>query len=318
MGERVKSPRIGVLLMAYGTPSGADSMKAYYTHIRKGKPPTDEQLATLRERYEAIGGSSPLLRICEAQAEGLAKALDASAPGRWHVVLGMKHAAPFIEDGIETLVHEGTKTAVCLVLAPHRSLLSVDEYFDRASVATKGRMDLRFVNSWHKLDPYLDLLAERIRDAADSFHGCALQDLDVVFTAHSLPQRILEWDDPYPRQLQQTAEAVAARTGLRRFSIAWQSAGRTPEPWLGPDILEVTKGFAAAGSRGVIVCPAGFTSDHLEILYDLDVECKTLASRLGLPWRRTESLNAEPALLSGLAGLVRDAADRSAPERALR
>lgn len=318
MGERSENPPIGVLVMAYGTPRDHASIKEYYTHIRRGKPPTDEQLAELEGRYEAIGGSSPLLGICEAQAEGIANALSASSPQRFCVELGMKHAAPFIEDAVETLVSEGVKLAVCLVLAPHRSLLSVDQYFDRAKVAADGRIDLRFVNDWHLLDPYLDLLAARVSHAACSLTGrssdCATRDLDVVFTAHSLPQRILQWDDPYPRQLRQTAEAVAEKAGLTRFSIAWQSAGRTPEPWLGPDILAVMRDLAHVGSNGVIVCPAGFTSDHLEILYDLDVECAALASQLGLPWSRTESLNADPELLDGLARLVLEAAHRPLAE----
>lgn len=299
---------VGVLPMAYGTPSSIQAIEEYYTHIRKGRPPTPEQLDQLRGRYEAIGGGSPLLQICEAQAEGIGRLLNASGRGRFHVQLGMKHAPPFIEDAVKALIDEGAEIAVGFVLAPHRSLLSVDEYIERAKDAAKDRIELRFIESWHLLDQYLDLLAKRVIDATRSLPRCPSRDLDVIFTAHSLPQRILQWDDPYPSQLRETAEAVSERAGLTRFSIAWQSAGRTPDPWLGPDILSAMRAFAEVGSRGVIVCPAGFTSDHLEILYDLDVECKELASQLRLPWRRTESLNADPMLLSGLAELVLDAA----------
>jgi len=295
---------VGVLPMAYGTPASSDAIEEYYTHIRRGRPPTPQQLSELRGRYEAIGGGSPLLQICEAQAEGIGRALNATGDDRFSVRLGMKHAPPFIEEAVEALIDDGVELAVGLVLAPHRSLLSVDEYIARAKEAARGRIELRFIESWHLLEEYLDLLAERVLRAIASLPRCRSRDLDVIFTAHSLPQRILQWDDPYPTQLRETAEAVADRAGLTHFSIAWQSAGRTPEPWIGPDILSALRAFAEVGSRGVVVCPAGFTSDHLEILYDLDVECRALASQLELPWRRTESLNADETLLKGLAELV--------------
>jgi protoporphyrin/coproporphyrin ferrochelatase len=296
----------GVLLMAYGTPATLADVEAYYTHIRHGRPPEPAQLRELIGRYRAIGGSSPLLEISRAQADGLRELLDAERAGRFHVELGMKHAPPFIEDGVRALIAAGADHAVALVLAPHYSTLSVGEYMARARAAAGERLTLAFVEHWHLEPSYIALLADRVRTAVQSFPAEAREELDVIFTAHSLPSRILAEDDPYPRQLRETAAAVARSLGLTRWSIAWQSAGRTSEQWIGPDILQVVRGLASAGSRGAIVCPAGFTSDHLEIIYDLDVECRAVAAQVGLDWRRTESLNADPAFLRVLAGLVLD------------
>jgi ferrochelatase len=296
----------GVLLMAYGTPGSLADVESYYTHIRHGRPPEPAQLRELTDRYRAIGGSSPLLEICQAQARGLQELLDAERPGRFRVELGMKHAAPFIQDGVRTLLAAGVRRALALVLAPHYSRLSVGEYVASARGAVGERLRIAFVEQWHLVPGYIELLAERVREAIQSFPPPARESLEVVFTAHSLPARILADEDPYPRQLRETAAAVARILGLERWSIAWQSAGRTAEPWLGPDIVDVVRERAAAGSPGVVVCPAGFTSDHLETLYDLDVECRAVAEQAGLAWRRTESLNADPSFLAVLARLVLD------------
>ncbi len=309
MTESGGRPATGVLLMAYGTPAGPDEIEAYYTHIRRGRPPDPCQLRELSGRYAAIGGTSPLLAICEAQAAGLQRALDAAAgPGAFSVRLAMKHADPFIERTAQGMIDDGLSRAVGLVLAPHRSVLSIDQYIERAKAAA-GRIELCFIESWHLLDAYLDLLTARVNDAIAALPAGAADATEVIFTAHSLPERILAWDDPYPEQLRQTADAVAARAGLRSHSLAWQSAGRTRERWLGPDLATALCSLADAGREGVIVAPAGFTADHLEILYDLDIECRDLAIGLGLRFARTESLNADPALMDGLAGLVLSAAD---------
>lgn len=302
----------GVLLMTYGTPATLADVEAYYTHIRRGRAPEPAQLEELIGRYRAIGGSSPLLEISRAQQGGLQELLEVERDRRVLVELGMKHAAPFIEDGVNALIDAGVRHAVGLVLAPHYSALSVGEYISRATAQAGDRLDFAFVEDWHLEPSYIALLADRVREAANTFPAEARGDLDVVFTAHSLPSRILESDDPYPRQLSETAEAIAASVGLERWSIAWQSAGRTSEQWLGPDILEVVRELAAAESRGVIVCPAGFVSDHLEILYDLDVECRTLAQDLGIAWRRTRSPNADPAFLRVLTDVVLDRLSLSA------
>ena len=288
----------GVLVMAYGTPATPEDVETYYTHVRRGRPPTAEQVADLKRRYDAIGGTSPLLERTLAQMAGIA---DALAPhGAFTVELGMKHAPPFIEDAVDALVSAGCTRAVGVVLAPHYSRLSVGEYEERARDAAGSKLEFRMVESWHLSEPFIDALAARVRMAAAELP----EPTDVVFTAHSLPVRILEEGDPYPDQLRETAEAVAARAGIERWRIGWQSAGRTPEPWIGPDIGEVLDELTSTGTAGVLVCPAGFTSDHLEVLYDLDVEAAARAEKLGIVFARTESLNDDPRLSAAVAGAV--------------
>jgi ferrochelatase len=288
----------GVLLMAYGTPATGDDVEAYYTHIRRGRPPTPEQLADLQRRYDAIGGISPLFERTRAQAHGIE---DALAPhGAFVVELGMKHAQPFIEDAVDALVAAGCTRAVGVVLAPHYSRLSVGEYEERARDAAGTKLEFHMVPSWHLAEPFVDALSARVRVAMAELP----ERTEVVFTAHSLPARILDDGDPYPNQLRETAAAVAARAGVGNWRIGWQSAGRTPEPWIGPDILDVLDELASTGTEGVLVCPAGFTSDHLEILYDLDVDAAARAEKLGLAFARTESLNDDPRLSASVAGAV--------------
>ncbi|MFP5319211.1 MAG: ferrochelatase [Acidimicrobiia bacterium] len=288
----------GVLVMAYGTPATPADVEAYYTHVRRGRPPTPELLAELQGRYQAIGGTSPLMERTRAQADGLAAALGDG----WRVELGMKHAPPFIEDGAAALAAAGVGRLVGLVLAPHYSRLSVGEYGARVQAAAEqAGLTADVVQSWHLEEGYLDLLAGFVKDGLAELPTGA----EVVFTAHSLPARILADGDPYPSQLEATAEAVAEQAGVEDWSVGWQSAGRTPEPWIGPDVLEVLRSRAAEGSPGVLVCPAGFVSDHLEVLYDLDVEAAALAAELGLPFARTRMPNDHPQFCSTLAEVVR-------------
>jgi len=284
--------------MAYGTPASPEDVEAYYTHVRRGRPPTAEQLADLQRRYNAIGGTSPLLERTEAQRRGVQGALDAR--GSFSVALGMKHAPPFIEQAVTGLVDRGATRVVGVVLAPHYSRLSIGEYEERARAAA-GDIEFAMVPSWYDSPPYLDALAERVQKALATLP----ERTEVVFTAHSLPARIVDEGDPYPEQLRWTAETVAGRAGVDRWRIGWQSAGRTPEPWIGPDILAILDEIAARGSdQGVLVCPAGFTSDHLEILYDLDVDATARAEKLGLAFARTDSLNDDPRLCEAVADAV--------------
>lgn len=297
---RAAVPPIGVLVMAYGTPATPDDLEAYYTHVRRGRPPTPELLAELRSRYDAIGGTSPLLERTRAQAAGLQRELGAG----FHVELGMKHAPPFLEDAVAQLRELGVERAVGLVLAPHYSALSIGEYVSRVTQAakTEGSPAFSFVESWHLEPGYLDLLAKRLATASAALAG--RDPVEVVFTAHSLPSRILGTGDPYADQLAETAAAVASKAGLDHHHVGWQSAGRTPEPWIGPDLLAVMADLAAGGAGSVLVCPAGFVSDHLEILYDLDVEAAAEADRLGIGFARTESLNDDPEFCRTLATVV--------------
>jgi ferrochelatase len=295
-----------VIAMAYGTPATPADLEPYYTHIRHGRAPTPELLGQLRDRYEAIGGASPLLEITTAQAAGLSAALQDAGQDDVEVVLGMKHARPFIEDTVRELVRAGVERVVGVVLAPHYSSLSIGEYAGRVAAALgdgPGRPSFAMVRSWATEPGYVEWLVGAVR-AALARLGQAASGAEVVFTAHSLPQRILAAGDPYADELRATAEAVAHAAGLARWSVAWQSAGRTADPWIGPDILEVLPEIAAAGATGVVVCPAGFVADHLEILYDLDIEAAAAAHELGLPFTRTVSPNADPGLAATLADVV--------------
>lgn len=298
--------RTAVLLMAYGTPRTPDDVEAYFTHIRRGRRPSAEEVEALRERYRRIGGASPLREITEAQARGLQSALDRKASGRFRVYLAMKHSEPFVSDVAHQLVSEGWRQVVALVLAPHESRMIVDEYLEYAHPAFERAQDLdvRVVRSWYRNPGYLTALERRVRAALAAFANPRPEATEVLFTAHSLPERILEWNDPYPAQLRETAEALAGRLGLQRWRVCYQSAGHTPFPWLGPDVLEVLEELAAAGARQVLAVPVGFTADHLEVLYDLDVEAAERARALGLAFRRTESLNADPEFLDALADEV--------------
>ena len=292
----------GVLVMAYGTPAGIDDIDRYYTDIRHGRPPTAELLQELTDRYQAIGGRSPLLEITSAQARGLEERL-----GGPRVYLGQKHSPPFIHDAVRAMKDDDVTDAVGLVLAPHFSTMSIGDYERRTraaaeAVAWDGR--LHMVESWHLEPGYITLLAERVKDAIASLPPDAGDPL-VVFTAHSLPERILQQGDPYPEQLRATGEQVASTLALKDWRIGWQSAGRTKDPWLGPDVLEVLDEEARSGRTSIVVCPCGFVSDHLEVLYDLDIEAATHAAKLGVVFTRTSSPNTDPAFLDTLATVVR-------------
>ncbi len=289
---------IGALVMAYGTPSSPADIEAYYTHVRRGRPPTAEQLADLVRRYDAIGGVSPLAANTAAQRDALAGALGSG----WLVEGGNKHAAPFIEDAVATLIEAEVEGIVGVVLAPHYSGASVGEYHERAREAA-GTTEYRGVDHWYDLDEYVAYEAATLRDRL----GGAPERTKVLFTAHSLPERSLV-DDPYPDQLHAGAAAIAARAGLgpwADWAIAWQSAGRTPEPWRGPDVLAVIGDLAETGrSDGLVVVPHGFTSEHLEVLYDLDIEARRVAEAAGLAFARTEVVGADPTVMAALAERV--------------
>jgi ferrochelatase len=295
----------GLVVMAYGTPADPGEVEAYYTHIRRGRPPTPEQLADLERRYAAIGGVSPLAERTRDQAAAVAAALDRAEPGGWQVALGMKHAPPFVEDAVTQLVKDGAERVVGLVLAPHWSRGSVGEYHQRAAAsAAELGADYAGIERWHDAPAGRAALATRVRDGLAALP----EKTKVLFTAHSLPERVLA-GDPYADELRDSAAAVAVEVGLNRWagwSLAWQSAGRTPEPWRGPDILEVIADLGATGrAEGVLVCPQGFVSDHLEVLYDLDVDAARVAAEAGLAFARTTSINDDPAVMAALADRVR-------------
>ncbi|MCE2854314.1 MAG: ferrochelatase [Ilumatobacteraceae bacterium] len=299
------SERIAVLLMAYGTPRTKDEILPYYTDIRRGRAPTPELLAELTARYDAIGGLSPLKQLTEAQQSGLQRALDFLEPDRYSVFLGLKHATPFIEESVAEIAAQGFTRIVGVVLAPHFSSYSIGQYLGRTREAAEPRgIEVTGVESWAVEPAFIDFLAGDMRTKLLNLPART----KVLFTAHSLPQRIIDAGDPYPNELRSTAEAVASAVGLSQWSIAWQSAGRTPEPWIGPDILAVIDELAATegGEKvdGVLVCACGFVADHLEVLYDLDIEAERHASERGLAFARTACVNDDGAVMAALAARV--------------
>ena len=293
--------RRGVLVMAYGTPRSLDEVEEYYTDIRRGHPPPPELLEELRERYRAIGGRSPLYEITQAQARGIEERTGLKS------YLGQKHAAPFVRDAVADMARDGVSDALGLVLAPHYSSMSIGDYTKRAERAADEvgwQGTLNVVRSWHVEPGYIDLLATRVKEALGAIPEGERDKTKVLFTAHSLPERILQNGDPYPQQLRETADAVADRAQLRNYDIGWQSAGRTKDPWIGPDVLDVMRALHREGWTGVVVCPCGFVADHLEVLYDVDIECKQLAAELGMAFARTDSPNDDGAFLDTLADVV--------------
>lgn len=305
--------RIGVLVMAYGSPETLDDVEPYFTHIRGGRRPSPAQVEALRERYRRIGGRSPLLAITQAQAAGLARALATARPETaFQVEVGMKHWHPFIAQAVGQLLAAGITGLVGIVMAPHYSRLSIETYHQavRQALAAAGRADLpvALVERWGTHPLFIRLVARRV---AEALQGWDARRTAVVFTAHSLPARIRADFDPYERELLISAALVATALGLPDWRLAYQSASHTGEPWLGPDILEVLDLLAASGTvRQVVVCPVGFVADHLEVLYDIDIEAQARATDLGLALRRTRSLNDDPLLIAALTDLALQAADR--------
>jgi len=298
---------IGVLVMAYGTPTTPDDVEAYYTRIRHGRPPTPEQLADLQRRYNAIGGTSPLAQRSADQVAGLAAQLERHSPDGFDVRFGSKYEPPLLETTAEEFRTEGFDTVVGLVLAPHSSSMSTDQYMSRAKEALGDTINFTAIGAWWDFPGFLEIIAQRVNDALSTIPAERRGTAEVIFSAHSLPEKILASGDTYPEQLRESAERAAALAGVERWDIAWQSAGRTPDPWMGPDILHVLRDKSASGVTDVVSCPIGFVSDHLEVLFDIDIEAQGVARDLGLHLVRTTSLNDDPAFMALLANVVLDA-----------
>jgi protoporphyrin/coproporphyrin ferrochelatase len=286
--------KAAVVLMAYGSPERLADVPAYYRDIRGGRPVAPELMDDLVERYRLLGidDGSPLNAVTEEARAALEREL-----GDVPVFTGMKHWTPRISDAAERALEAGADTVVGLVLAPHFSSMSIAGYRQQLDDALSGRAELAFIESWHDEPGFVDLLAERVRGT----------EAHVVFTAHSLPARILEAGDPYKTQLVETAQLVAERAALRTWSFSFQSESQTGEPWLGPDILDHLEELQAGGVGNVLVCPVGFVADHLEIRWDLDREAAGKAHELGMGFARIEMPNADPTFVATLAGLVRRA-----------
>src|SRR5258706_632699 len=287
--------RTGVLLMAHGTPSSMDEMPAYLALVRGGRPPSPELVEEMRHNYEAIGGRSPLTDLTLAQGRALAARLGRDVP----VAVGMRNWTPYIKDALVGLAQSGVTRVIGIPLAPQFSTLSVGKYFDAAQGGLPPGVMLDRIESFHQHPRLLEAFAERVRAAAPR------PGEDVIFTAHSLPVRVIDAGDPYAKEVAATARGVAALAGLDGYHVAYQSAGRTPEPWIGPEIGDMIRDRSAARRRAFLVVPIGFVCDHTANLFDIDIQANAPATAAGGTVRRNDSLNSAPTFIGMLEDLVR-------------
>jgi ferrochelatase len=300
---------VGVLVMAYGGPASLEEIPGYLADIRAGRPTPRAVLEEITENYRSIGGRSPLLDVTRRQVAALAERLGEE----YRCYLGMRHWSPWIEEVVGGMVDDGVTRAVSIVLAPQFSALSIAKYHQRVAdglALRRGRIDFRHVASYHDAPGLVEAFAARVEDGLGRWDAAERERVHVVFSAHSLPERVLAGGDPYGEQCLETAALVAERTGLTedRWSWAYQSAGRTPEPWAGPDLGEHLETLAGLGVRDVVAVPVGFVSDHVELLFDIDVVARGVAERLGMRLERPPALNDDPVFVDLLAVLVRERA----------
>ncbi|NLF65356.1 MAG: ferrochelatase [Chloroflexi bacterium] len=301
---------IGVLIMAYGGPNSLEEIPGYLADIRSGRPTTPEVLAEITHNYERIGGRSPLLEITRAQVD----AIGALLPDGFRTYLGMRHWAPWIEETVGQMVEDGITHAISLVLAPHFSKLSVAKYQQKIAdglAMFRGDIQFEHISSYHDAPDYIAALVNRVCDGLARWPEDERDRVHVVFSAHSLPKRIMKMGDPYDSQLRETARLVAEGAGLppEHWSWSYQSAGRSPEPWLGPQLEEHLPALARQGIRDVISLPVGFVSDHVEILYDIDIMAREVAQAHGMRLERPPALNTDPLFIGQLARLIRERAE---------
>lgn len=301
---------VGVLLMAYGGPDSLSDIAGYLADIRDGRPTTPAVLKEITHNYQAIGSRSPIAALTALQADAVEDALNPQlGPARFRVYVGMRHWSPWIEDTVGRMGAEGITRAVSMVLAPHYSGMSIARY--QAKIADgleMYRTSIAFahVNSYHTAPGLIDALSDRVRAGIARWPERERDSVHVIFSAHSLPERIIRAGDPYDSQVHETAQLIAARVGLPadKWSWSYQSAGRSPEPWLGPTYPDHLTALAARGVRNVVSVPVGFVSDHVEILYDIDIEARRIAGSLGMRLERPPSLNNDPRFVQQLASIV--------------
>lgn len=294
--------------MAYGTPETPDQVEPYFTHIRGGRTPSPDAVRRLQERYALVGGRTPLLDITMRVRAALERRLNAQpANGAHRVYVGMKHWHPFIGETLPAMSADGVREITAIPLAPHYSRISIGGYRKAVDAAVAGLSSppaLRFVDHWHLNERFIALIAARVRETLAQWPASQRAQVVTVFSAHSLPVRIREWNDPYETQLLESCRAVAALAGIDHWRFAWQSAGQTGEPWLGPDIVDVVGAMADEGARHVLSVPIGFVCDHLEVLYDIDHEARRKAEEVGMTLRRIRMPNDDPAFIEVLASVV--------------
>ncbi|PEQ52028.1 ferrochelatase [Bacillus cereus] len=298
--------KIGLLVMAYGTPESLDDVEAYYTHIRHGRKPSEEALQDLIGRYKAIGGISPLAKITKEQAHKLTDAMNnIFTEYEFTCYLGLKHIAPFIEDAVEEMKRDGIEQAISIVLAPHYSTFSIKAYNDRAIRLSEeiGGPVIEPIEQWYDEPKFILYWANQIKETFTNIVDN--EKAVVIFSAHSLPEKIIAAGDPYVEQLQHTADLIAEAANIQNYTIGWQSAGNTPDPWIGPDVQDLTKDlYKEHGYESFVYCPVGFVAEHLEVLYDNDYECKVVTDELNAKYFRPNMPNAQSVFIECLAEIV--------------
>lgn len=301
-----------LLIMAYGGPDSMDDVRPYLLDVRNHRPTSEEIFKEVEDRYEIIGGRSPILELTEAQGKGIENSLNAleDSDGDWKVWTGMRHWHPYIAETMEEMKAEGVEKAVTLVMAPHYSAMSIGAYNAAVDKAANG-IETVSIDRWNLLPGYLEALTDRINDALQKFPEDVRGSVPIIYTAHSLPERIRENNDPYEEDLKQTFEAMKDRFPSNPGHWAYQSAAMTKEPWLGPDGSEVIEEIHKAGGKHVLIVPVGFVCEHVEILFDIDVEFKEQADELGMQLERIQMVNDHPAMMRGLAELVRERAQEA-------
>ncbi|MEI3607831.1 ferrochelatase [Pseudogracilibacillus sp. SE30717A] len=303
----MKKEKVALLVMAYGTPYKEEDIERYYTHIRHGRKPSEEALQDLTERYQAIGGISPLAKITEDQAKGLEEKLNAMQDNyEFEMYIGLKHIEPFIEDAVEQIAKDGHKKIASIVLAPHYSTFSVKSYNGRAKEeADKYGLEIYSVVDWYDKPGFIKYWVDEIEKTYQTMSKDEQENSVLIVSAHSLPEKILAGGDPYPDQLATTAKLIAEKVSVPNYAIGWQSEGNTPEPWLGPDVQDLTRDlFEEKEYKAFIYAPVGFVSDHLEVLYDNDYECKVVCDEIGASYYRPEMPNTNPLFIQTLAEVI--------------
>lgn len=299
----------GLLVMAYGTPYKEEDIERYYTHIRHGRKPSQEHIDDLTARYRAIGGISPLAKMTVAQAEALGARLnEVQDEIEYKVFIGLKHIEPFVEDAVEAMVNEGITEAVSIVLAPHFSTFSVKSYNGRAQEAAEklgGTLKITSVEAWYDEPKFIEFWKQAVNGELAKMTEEERTNCCLIVSNHSLPEKIKLAGDPYEQQLVDTARLIEQASEIENVVVGWQSAGQTPEPWLGPDVQDLTRElFEQKGYKAFIYTPVGFVTEHLEVLYDNDFECKVVCDEIGASYYRPTMPNTHPLFIDAMVDAI--------------
>ena len=302
-------PVRGLLVMAYGTPYKEEDIERYYTHIRHGRKPSEEHLEDLKSRYKAIGGISPLAEMTKKQAQALCERLnEVQDEVEYKLYIGLKHIDPFIEDAVEAMVKDGITEAVTIVLAPHFSTFSIKSYNGRVKEAAEklgSSMKITSVEAWYDQPKFIEYWKQVVNNAFAEMSAEEQEKACLIVSNHSLPEKIKLAGDPYEEQLIETARLIQEATGIENVEVGWQSAGQTPEPWLGPDVQDLTRDlYKEKGFRSFVYTPVGFVTEHLEVLYDNDYECRIVCEELGANYRRPPMPNTHPLFIDAMVDAI--------------